>query len=98
MTTRQEFIVTYDIADPKRLRKVFETMKGYGQWIQLSVFRCELNDREKVDLQFKLGQIIHHHEDQVLFIDIGPADGRAGTAIESVGRAFVPMDRGPVVV
>lgn len=95
---RQAYIVTYDISDPRRLRKVFETMKGYGQWIQLSVFRCELSDREKVDLSYKLGGIINHHEDQVLFIDIGPAEGRAGTAIESLGRAFVAMDRGPVVL
>ena len=35
----QAYIVTYDIADPKRLRQVYDTMRGYGTWLQLSVFR-----------------------------------------------------------
>ena len=32
------FIISYDIADPKRWRRVFRVMKGYGAWLQLSVF------------------------------------------------------------
>jgi CRISPR-associated protein Cas2 len=95
---RQAFIVTYDISHPKRLRKVYELMCGYGDWLQLSVFRCALTAREKIELRDQLTHIIHHGEDQVLFIDIGPADGRAGTAIESLGRPFLPTDTGPVVV
>ncbi len=92
------YIVTYDIADPKRLRKVYDLMRGYGSWLQLSVFRCELTPRARSEFRRELGRLIHHTEDQVLFIDIGPAEGRAGTAIESLGRAFVPADNGPVVI
>jgi CRISPR-associated protein Cas2 len=36
------YIVTYDIADPKRWRQVFRAMEGYGRWLQLSVFQCRL--------------------------------------------------------
>jgi CRISPR-associated protein Cas2 len=36
---RQGYIVTYDVCNPKRLRKVFKTMQGYGEHLQLSVFR-----------------------------------------------------------
>ena len=64
------FIVTYDIADPKRLRRVYDTMRGYGAWLQLSVFRCELTERALVELRVALADIIHHEEDQVLFIDV----------------------------
>ncbi len=95
---RQAYIVTYDISDPKRWRKVYNLMCGYGEWIQLSVFRCELSDREKVEVRHALDQVIHHAIDQVLFIDIGPADGRAGTAISHLGRPYTPPDRGPVVI
>jgi CRISPR-associated endonuclease Cas2 len=35
---RRNFIVTYDICDPKRLRKVFKLCKGYGIHLQYSVF------------------------------------------------------------
>jgi CRISPR-associated protein Cas2 len=95
---RQAYIVTYDISHPKRLRKVYETMCGYGQWLQLSVFRCELSDRERVELRHELNIIINHSADQVLFIDIGSAHGGAGTAISSLGRPFVKDNSGPTVV
>ena len=90
---RQGYIVSYDVCDPKRLRRVFKTMRGYGEHLQLSVFRCELNDRELVELRAKLAEIIHHNEDQVLFIDMGPAEGRAREAIRSLGLAYVPPER-----
>ena len=94
----QAFIVTYDIADPKRLRHVYETMRGYGTWLQLSVFRCELTARALVDLRAALSTIIQEQEDQVLFIDIGPVEGRGLDAIRALGKPYVPEDRGPVVV
>ncbi|HVY44460.1 MAG TPA: CRISPR-associated endonuclease Cas2 [Minicystis sp.] len=94
----QSYIVTYDISDPKRLRRVFDTMRGYGQWLQLSVFRCELTERARVELCAALDAIIDHAQDQVLFVDIGPAEGRATEAIRTLGRPYVPHDRGPIVV
>ena len=69
---RQTYIVTYDVSSPNRLRRVFKTLKGYGDHLQLSVFRCELNHRELVELRARLGGIIHHDQDQVLFVDVGP--------------------------
>ena len=85
---RQTYIVTYDVCDAKRLRKVFKTMKGYGEHLQLSVFRCELSHRELVELRALLGGIIHHDKDQVLFVDVGPEEGRGNTSISSIGRAY----------
>lgn len=95
---RQAYIVTYDICEPKRLRRVFELMKGYGIWLQLSVFRCELNARETLELRHRLSEEIDPTVDQVLFVDIGPADGRGESAIDSVGRPYVPADRRPIVL
>jgi CRISPR-associated protein Cas2 len=94
---RQGFLVTYDVADPKRLRRVYKIMRGYGRHIQLSVFQCELDPRERVELGVKLREEIHHEQDQVLFIDIGPVDGRGSVAIESLGRAYVPEERRAVI-
>jgi len=95
---RQTYIVSYDVCDPKRLRKVFKTMRGYGDPLQLSVFQCELSPRELVELRRDLGKIIHHTEDQVLFIDLGPTEGRGAGAIASLGRAYVNPVRTAVVV
>jgi CRISPR-associated protein Cas2 len=95
---RNAFIISYDISDPKRLRKVFQTMYGYGDHIQLSVFRCELSATDKVRMMAKLDRLLHHDEDQVLIIDIGPSGGRADGCIEALGRAYIPRGRVAIVV
>lgn len=95
---RQAYIVTYDVCDPKRLRKVFVIMKGAGVHLQLSVFRCELSAMEVVTLRDKLGRAINHHEDQVLFIDMGPCDGRGKTAIHHVGKPYIPPERTAIII
>ncbi len=95
---RQTYLVTYDISDPRRLRQVFQTMRGYGDHLQLSVFRCDLSLRERIELRAKLREVMHMEEDQVLFVDLGPSDGRAMTSIESLGRAYTHPERLAVVV
>jgi CRISPR-associated protein Cas2 len=95
---RQTYIVAYDISDPKRLRKVFRLMKGYGDHVQLSVFRCELTQRTLVELRARLGDVIQHNEDQVMFVDVGPEEGRGSTSISAVGRPYKPPERCALVV
>lgn len=93
---RSVWLVSYDIADPSRLRRVHRVLRGYGDWMQYSVFRCELGERERVKLQAALEEEIHHDDDQVLFAYLGPAEGCGGEAIECLGKPFVP--RGRVIV
>jgi CRISPR-associated protein Cas2 len=89
---RKNFFVTYDICDPKRLRRVFKTCKGYGIHLQLSVFECDLTQREKVDFETKLHAIINHDEDQVLFVDLGSSETRGERTVTSVGLQYSKMD------
>lgn len=95
---RQAFVISYDISCPKRLRRVYRLMRGWGDHIQLSVFRCELNARELVELRMRLNQIINAVEDQVLFIDVGPVEGRGSTSIRAIGKAYIPPERRAIVV
>lgn len=97
-SSRQSYVITYDIRDPKRLRRVYETMRGYGDHLQLSVFRCDLTRRELVELRATLTEIIDHLKDQVLFVDLGPADGRADTAFSTLGVSYAPEERQAIVV
>ena len=94
---RQAYIGTYAVCDPKRLREVFKIMKGYGEHLQLSVFRCELGARELVELRGKLSGALNEREDQVLFVDMGPVDGRGRECITSLGLPYVPADDAPVI-
>ncbi|MDY0061962.1 MAG: CRISPR-associated endonuclease Cas2 [Myxococcota bacterium] len=92
------YLVTYDICDPKRLAKVYKTMRGFGDHLQDSVFRCELSEIEKVKLLAALDPLLHHREDQVLLVDVGPADGRSQTAFSALGLPYTHSERHAVVI
>ena len=85
---RNRYIVSYDIADPKRLRRVHRTMRGFGDPLQYSVFRCDLSPTERVLLREALTPLLHQREDQVLLINLGPAEARGAESIETLGRAL----------
>lgn len=89
---RRNFIVTYDIRDPKRLRKVFKLCKGYGMHLQYSVFECDLTDAELATMEADLAEIIHLKDDQVLFIDLGPVAYRGERVIHAIGEAYTRVD------
>jgi CRISPR-associated protein Cas2 len=91
------YIVTYDIAAPRRWRKVFRIMEGYGEWVQLSVFQCRLSRRRQIELKLALNEVINHAEDHVIIIEVGPA-AAIRPHIESLGKSFSVVDRSPVIV
>lgn len=95
---RNAFLVTYDISDPDRLRATFKVMRRFGDHLQLSVFRCELNARELVRLRAQLSEVIHAREDQVLVADLGPVEGRGATCTTAIGRPYEARQRAAVVV
>ena len=91
------FIIAYDIAEPRRWRKVFRTMKGYGQWIQLSVFQCRLTRRRRAELEARLREEVNAAEDHVLLIEVGPAES-VDMKIESIGKVFSKIERKATVI
>jgi CRISPR-associated protein Cas2 len=91
------YIVAYDIADQKRWRRVFRLMKGFGDWLQFSVFQCRLSAQRHAELVALLDGVIHHSDDHVVFMDIGPAD-HVMPRVVSLGKAFSPVAREPVIV
>lgn len=91
------YIVTYDIGDPKRWRRVFKLMNGYGEWLQLSVFQCRLSRQRHAELVALLDGVIHHQSDHVIFLDLGPADS-VKPRVVSLGKDFAPVPREPTIV
>ena len=91
------YIVVYDIRDPKRWRRVFRLMNGYGEWLQLSVFQCRLTAQRHAELIALLDGIIHNSEDHVALLDLGPAE-RVVPRVVSLGKSFTPVAREPVIV
>lgn len=89
---RKTYLVCYDICDDKRLRKVFKTMRDFGDHLQYSVFECQLDAMELARCRGVLGELIKHDEDQVLFVDLGPSEGRGERVISSLGVPYSSFD------
>jgi CRISPR-associated protein Cas2 len=89
---RTTYIVSYDIADDKRLRKAFKTCANFGNHLQYSVFECDLNPSELIEMETALKAIIKHDKDQVLFVALGPAEGRGDRVITALGLPYVKLD------
>ncbi len=83
---RSIFLVAYDITEDKSRTKIFHKLKGYGEALQYSLFRCALTPSERMRLRTELWELINHKTDRVLLIDLGPDDGRGRTALESWGK------------
>jgi CRISPR-associated protein Cas2 len=95
---RNRYFVTYDIADDRRRAAVYKTLRGYGDHLQYSVFRCDLTERRRIELVAAVHELIDHATDQVLVIDLGPVDGRASICVSSVGRVYTNPERTAVIV
>lgn len=94
---RSSYLVCYDISDDKRLRRVFKIMRGWGDHLQYSIFECQLTPSDLVRLRGELAAEIHHTEDQVLFVNLGPAEGRGDRVITALGKPYTRLDA-PCVV
>jgi len=92
------YLVTYDIRDEKRLRRVYKKMRGFGDHLQYSVFRCELSEANLVRMKMALNELIDHDADQVLIFRLGPLDGIYTLQVEALGTAYIPSDHEAVVV
>ena len=95
---RTSYLVCYDICDDKRLRKVFQTMRNFGDHLQYSVFEFQFTPMDLARCRNELSCIIHHDEDQVLFVSLGPADGRGDRVIAALGKPYTSVDAPCIVV
>jgi len=96
--SRSAFLVCYDIADDRRRTSVYELCRGYGERLQYSVFRCHLDRSERLKMEAALRPMIHHEQDQILFVDLGPVEGRARVCVSYLGKRYTPPDDGPVIL
>ena len=91
------YVVSYDISDPKRWRRIFKLMHGYGEWLQLSVFQCRLSPKRHAELVALLDGIIKNGHDHIVMLDLGPADAVKPKVI-SLGKSFQTVRREPIII
>ena len=95
--SRIRYFVSYDISDPKRLRKVARSLEGFGVRLQCSVFECALDAMRMAKLKAELQGLVNHDEDQVLFVSLGPSAGDATLVIEAMGLPYEVRSRVTII-
>lgn len=90
---RRRYLLSYDISDDKRRDAVFKTLRDHGDHVQFSVFFCELDARELVELRATLDAALHHGEDQLLILDLGLATRSLTECLEVLGKPYRPPGR-----
>ena len=98
MSGLNSYVVSYDIMDQKRLQRVHKRMKGFGEAIHYSVFRCDLSPKGRVEMVAALTDLIKQTEDRIMVIDLGPAEGSVERRIEFLGMHPVEMERKAIIV
>lgn len=89
---RNTYLVCYDICNEVRLRKVFQTMRDFGDHLQYSIFECQFTPADLAKCKKAMSDLINHAQDQVLFIDLGPCEGRGDRVITAVGLPYAAVD------
>ena len=87
------YIIAYDVCDARRLRKVYKIMRGFGDHIQYSVFRCVLSDTQLARLKARLDEVIAPSEDQVLFVPLGSTDAKRAWSMSTLGLPLTHPER-----
>lgn len=64
------WLVCYDVADPKRLRRIAKLMQSFGLRAQKSVFECWLSDGKLKELKEKAAGILDESEDDLRFYSL----------------------------
>ena len=94
---RKRYLIAYDVSDDKRRTAIFKTLMGNGDHVQFSVFLCQLSDVELARLKGNLTEGVNARQDQVVILDLGPADSDLASRLECLGKAYTPPARVMVI-
>lgn len=61
------YVISYDVADDTRRRRVFEALKDFGRRVQFSVFECDLDEAALTELYDRIDFEIERGEDSCRF-------------------------------
>lgn len=86
MALRNRYLVTYDIRDKRRLRRIHGLVVDFGEILQYSVYVCDLTKVELIELRSKLRVEMDSTVDSISIFDLGPPQGQAATRVEHLGR------------
>jgi len=99
--SRRHVLVSYDISDEKRVKKVQKVVSDVTDRVQFSVYCGQFNRKDLVILKDRLRKVMNQELDQVLFLDLGPVHGTDDEAmdlgVEHLGRPWAPREKSHLI-
>jgi CRISPR-associated protein Cas2 len=80
-----DLLVIYDIANPKRLKRVAKIMMDYGKRVQKSIFEVSLTPAVFKKMKFQIDMTINPDEDGVKYF---PLCLKCSAKTELIGQGF----------
>ena len=69
MSQKNWYVICYDITEPRRWKKVYKRLNGYGRRLQYSIFRCRLTKIEVEKLRWELEKDLSK-DDSLLILSV----------------------------
>jgi CRISPR-associated protein Cas2 len=91
------YVVSYDIASPRRWRRVQKAVRRLCRRCQLSVLVCRATPARIAGLESELRRYLDPREDRLLVLDLGPADS-AADKLKTVNSLTDIVDLGGAVL
>jgi CRISPR-associated protein Cas2 len=91
------YVVAYDVASPKRWRRVQKAVRRLCRRSQLSVFVCRGTPARLARLEITLRRELDLAEDRLMILDLGPADS-AAEKLKSINSITDLVDLGGAVL
>lgn len=94
------YLLSYDIADAKRLRRMHKLALAFGRPLQYSVFACLLRRDDRVRLAARIEMLIDSKRDRVIILDIGTVADRESwiPPMQLFGRQEIAQEPGALIV
>lgn len=61
------YLVSYDITDARRLKRVAKLLNRYGLRVQKSVFECDIDERRYQELRAELKKLLVGEDDVLCY-------------------------------
>ncbi len=89
------YAISYDIRDDRRRVQVAKILKDYGQRVQLSVFKADLDAKALARLQQRLSRCLDAAEDSVRFY---PLCAACLPKVMILGQGVVTQDPEVIII
>jgi CRISPR-associated protein Cas2 len=87
-------LVTYDICDDRRLRRVAKINEDFGARVQKSVFECNLRENQLLKLKRRLQEVMAPEEDSVRIYRLC---ARCAGSVEVIGTGVLLEDEEVII-